>query len=186
LFRILQWHYPQFMETLKFQMTSRRKFERLAASNPDTLTDLERAGRFLYLQRPAFGGKVAGRNFGVDSAGTARVDVTKLGPLLEGIHDRLAGVVVECLPSGDFIERYESPGRPDLLGLWRRTMAPEFSCARTSFAWPCGCRRSRAGLSVNDVPELREVFARSAIDALHDFRRQMVRRRGNHRHRARS
>jgi hypothetical protein len=33
-----------------FQVTSRREFERLAASNPDTLTDLERAGRFLYLQ----------------------------------------------------------------------------------------------------------------------------------------
>jgi site-specific DNA-adenine methylase len=64
LFRILQRHYPQFMETLKFQIASRREFERLVASNPDTLTDLERAGRFLYLQRLAFGGKVAGRNFG--------------------------------------------------------------------------------------------------------------------------
>src|SRR6516165_9834328 len=53
-------HYPQFMETLKFQITSRAEFERLAASNADTLTDLERAGRFLYLQRLAFGGKVAG------------------------------------------------------------------------------------------------------------------------------
>jgi DNA adenine methylase len=47
LFRILQRHYPQFMETLKFQITSRREFDRLAASKPDTLTDLERAGRFL-------------------------------------------------------------------------------------------------------------------------------------------
>ena len=49
LFRILQRHYPQFMETLKFQITSRAEFERLVASNADTLTDLERAGRFLYL-----------------------------------------------------------------------------------------------------------------------------------------
>jgi DNA adenine methylase len=56
LFRILQRHYPQFMETLKFQIASRREFERLLACNPDTLTDLERAGRFLYLQRLAFGG----------------------------------------------------------------------------------------------------------------------------------
>src|SRR3979490_785819 len=60
LFRILQRHYPQFMETLKFQIASRREFERLIACKPDTLTDLERAGRFLYLQRLAFGGKVAG------------------------------------------------------------------------------------------------------------------------------
>jgi DNA adenine methylase len=54
------------METLKFQITSRREFERLAACNPDTPTDLERAGRFLYLQRLSFGGKVAGRNFGIE------------------------------------------------------------------------------------------------------------------------
>jgi hypothetical protein len=90
-FRILQRHYPQFMETLKFQIASRREFERLAATNADTLTDLERAGRFLYLQRLAFGGKVAGRNFGVDSGGPSRFDVTKLGPLLEEIHERLVG-----------------------------------------------------------------------------------------------
>lgn len=66
LFRILQRHYPQFMETLKFQLTSRREFERLAATRPETLTDLERAARFIYLQKTAFGGKVSGRNFGVD------------------------------------------------------------------------------------------------------------------------
>jgi DNA adenine methylase len=46
LFRILQRHYPQFMETLKFQIASRREFERLLACNPHTLTELERAGRF--------------------------------------------------------------------------------------------------------------------------------------------
>jgi DNA adenine methylase len=57
LFRILQRHYPQFMESLKFQIASRAEFERLLASNPDTLTDLEWAGCFLYLQRLAFGGK---------------------------------------------------------------------------------------------------------------------------------
>src|ERR1700722_10746732 len=33
LFRILQRHYPQFMETLKFQIASRREFDRLLASN---------------------------------------------------------------------------------------------------------------------------------------------------------
>ncbi len=108
-FRILQRHYPQFMETLKFQIASRAEFERLAACNPDTLTDLERAARFLYLQRLAFGGKVSGRSFGVDSSGPSRFDVTKLGPVLDAIHDRLAGVVIECLSWRDFVDRYDSP-----------------------------------------------------------------------------
>lgn len=110
LFRILQRHYPQFMETLRFQITSRREYERLVKVDPSTLTDLERAARFLYLQRLAFGGKVSGRNFGVDKTSGARFNLLKLAPLLEDIHERLAGVVIECLPWRTFIERYDRPG----------------------------------------------------------------------------
>ena len=110
LFRILQRHYPQFMDTLRFQITSRREYERLVRVDSTTLTDLERAARFLYLQRLAFGGKVSGRNFGVDKTSGARFNLLKLAPLLEDIHDRLAGVVIECLPWRTFIERYDRPG----------------------------------------------------------------------------
>jgi len=170
LFRILQRHYPQFMETLKFQIASRREFERLLASNPDTLTDLERAGRFLYLQRLAFGGKVAGRSFGVDSNGPSRFDVMKLGPLLEEIHERLAGVVIECLPWSDFVERYDSPTTLFYLdppywgseadygaGVFKRV---EFIRLASRLSEITG----RFILSVNDVPETREIFARFSIE----------------------
>jgi len=57
LFRILQRHYVPFLEMMWFQITTRAEFERLTATDPETLTDLERAARFLYLQRTAFGGK---------------------------------------------------------------------------------------------------------------------------------
>ncbi len=39
LFRILQRHYPQFLDTIRFQITSRAEFERLVKTDPDTLTD---------------------------------------------------------------------------------------------------------------------------------------------------
>lgn len=110
LFRILQRHYPQFMEVLRFQITSRREYERLLKVDATTLTDLERAARFLYLQRLAFGGKVSGRNFGVDKTSGARFNLLKLATMLEDIHERLAGVVIECLPWRTFIERYDRPG----------------------------------------------------------------------------
>ncbi|MGJ4882978.1 DNA adenine methylase [Bradyrhizobium sp. HKCCYLRH1065] len=172
LFRILQRHYPQFLETLKFQVTSRAEFERLAAANSDTLTDLERAARFLYLQRLAFGGKVAGRNFGVEPIGPARFDVTKLGPLLEAIHERLAGVVIECLSWADFIARYDGPGTlfyldPPYWGCEADYGAGVFS--RDDFARLAQRLGGIAGkfmLSVNDVPETREVFADYAIEAV--------------------
>lgn len=110
LFRILQRHYPQFMDTLRFQITSRREFGRLSQTNPATLTDLERAARFLYLQRLAFGGKVKGQTFGVVPSGTARFNLLKLGPQLEEIHERLSGVVIENMDWVEFIRRYDRPG----------------------------------------------------------------------------
>jgi DNA adenine methylase len=79
------------------------------ATDPTTLTDLELAARFLYLQRLAFGGKVDGRSFGVDATSGARFNITKLVPMLEDVHDRLSGVTIERLPYQRFIERYDSP-----------------------------------------------------------------------------
>jgi DNA adenine methylase len=162
LFRILQRHYPQFIETLKYQITSRREFERLVACDSSTLTDLERAGRFLYLQRLAFGG--------VDVTGSARFDVTRLGPLLEAIHERLAGVVIECLPWQDFIARYDTAHTlfyldPPYYGSEGDYGAGVFS--RADFLRLAVCLSNISGkfiLSVNDVPEMREVFGRFIVE----------------------
>lgn len=65
LFRILQRHYVAFIDMLRYQIASRAEFERLIGVDADTLTDLERAARFLYLQRLTFGGKIQNRSYGV-------------------------------------------------------------------------------------------------------------------------
>lgn len=165
LFRILQRHYPQFMETLKFQITSRREFERLKACDPSTLTDLERAARFLYLQRLAFGGKVTGRNYGVDTGGSARFNVTRLGPLLEEIHERLAGVQIENLLWSDFIDRYDAPGTlfymdPPYFGCEADYGKDVFSSSDFErIAARMGDIKGRFMISLNDTPEVRSIFA---------------------------
>ncbi|MBO9457962.1 DNA adenine methylase [Labrenzia sp. R5_0] len=164
LFRILQRHYPQFLDCLKFQITSRREFERLQKVDPSTLTDLERAARFLYLQRTAFGGKVVKQSFGVRGDGAASFNLLKLAPMLEDVHERLAGVIIENLPFQDFIERYD---RPDAL---LYCDPPYFGCetdygtgmfSRSDFAALAGQLRSIKGkalVSINDTPEIRNVF----------------------------
>ncbi len=106
-FRVLQRHYPPLMDLLRFRFTCRAEFERLNATDPTTLTDLERAARFLYLQRLTFGGKVAGRSFGVSPGLPGRFDVTKLGEVLTALNERLAGVIIENLPYADLIARYD-------------------------------------------------------------------------------
>ncbi|WP_043062083.1 DNA adenine methylase [Brucella anthropi] len=165
LFHILQRHYPQFMDTLRFQISSRREFERLKVSDPTTLTDLERAARFLYLQRLTFGGKVAGRSFGVDQTRGARFNLTSLAPLLQDVHERLSSVVIENLDWQDFIDRYDrletlfylDPpywGSEDYYGkeLFRRDQY-EVMAERL------GRIKGRFILSINDVPEIRSIFA---------------------------
>lgn len=166
LFRVLQRHYPQFMDTLRFQITSRREFERLRASDPATLTDLERAARFLYLQRLAFGGKVAGRTFGVDPSGPARFNLTKLAPMLEDVHERLSGVVIEHLDWLEFIGRYDRPKTlfyldPPYFGSEGDYGRDLFS--RDQFALLADTLAGIQGrfiLSINDVPQIRELFGR--------------------------
>lgn len=165
LFRILQRHYPQFMETLKFQIASRREFERLIRCDVTTLTDLERAARFLYLQRLAFGGKVAGRSFGVDGQGSSRFNVTKIGSVLEDIHERLAGVVIENLDWRDFLDRYDREGAlfyldPPYYGSEDDYGKDVF--ARGDFAQMAARLARLKGrfiLSLNDHPEVRATFA---------------------------
>lgn len=165
LFRILQEHYPYFIDLLKWRLTSRADFERLMKTDPETLTDLHRAARFLYLQRLAFGGKVAGRTFGVDPSSPARFDVTKLEPMLADVHERLAGVIIERLPYGDFIARYDRPGTLFYLD------PPYWNCetdygadvfSREDFARLASQLAGLQGkflLSINDTPGVRETFA---------------------------
>jgi len=99
-----------FIDFLKFQITSRREFERLVKIDPTTLTDLERAARFIYLQKTAFGGKVRAQTFGVEKDKPARFNAMRMEAILESVYERLAGVIIENLPWQNLIERYDREG----------------------------------------------------------------------------
>ncbi len=172
LFRILQRHYRAFRMTIEWQLTTRADFERLTCIDPDTLTDLERAARFLYLQRTAFGGKPSGRNFGVSVGSPGRFDLAKLGPMLEDVHARLSGVIIECLPYGRFIERYDRAGT--LFYVDPPYWGGESDYGKGMFAREDFARlaeqlqgiQGRFVLSINDRPEIREMFAWADIQAV--------------------
>lgn len=164
LFRILQRHYPQFLDVLRFQLTTRTEFNRLVDTKPDTLTDLERAARFLYLQRTAFGGKVSGRNFGVSKERPGRFNLTTLEPDLEDLHSRLSGVVIECLDYSEFITRYDGPSTffyldPPYWGCeddYGKEMFSREQFGRMADQLRQG--KARFLMSINDVPDVRKVF----------------------------
>ncbi len=165
LFRILQNHYQAFLDMLRWQLSSRAEFDRLNGQDPERLTDLQRAARFLYLQRLAFGGKIAGRNFGVAASGPARFDVSKLEPILAAAHERLAGVWVECLPWETFLDRWDRPEA--LFFLDPPYWDSEHYYGAGVFAKDdygrladrLGRLRGRFLMTINDVPEIRAIFS---------------------------
>lgn len=169
LFRILQEHYVAFLDLLRFQITTQAGFERLVAVDPETLTDLQRAARFLFLQRTAFGGKVSGRNFGISIDRPARFNLTTLEPDLEALHERLSGVTVTCMDFAAFIDRIDRPGvlfylDPPYFGCEDDYGRALFSRDRfEDLAEQLGRLKGRFILSLNDVPEVREIFGRFQI-----------------------
>lgn len=172
LFRVLQRHYQAFLDMMRWQITTREGFNRLCRTDPDTLTDLERAARFFYLQRTGFGGKVKGRVFGVQADRSARFDITRLAPQLEDLHARLAGVVIECLPFAEFIRRYDRPETlfyldPPYYGCEGDYGAALFERADFErLAAVLKTVRGRFILSLNDRPEVRKIFAGLEMEAV--------------------
>ncbi|HEY0116300.1 MAG TPA: DNA adenine methylase [Allosphingosinicella sp.] len=167
-FRILQRHYVAFLDMLRFQLTSRVEFERLRATNPETLTDLERAARFLYLQCTTYGGLREGV-FGLRPHRPGRFDVTRLQPALEDLHERLAGVTIERLPFDDLMRRYDRPEAlffidPPYWGIEGLYGKELFS--RADYETLRARLRQLAGsfiLTINDKPEVREFFAEFTV-----------------------
>lgn len=172
LFRVVQRHRDALLDLLAYQLTSRAEFDRLRRVDPTTLTDLERAARFIVLQRATFGGKVASRTFGISVGRKASVDVVSLAAEIRALHARLAGVWIDHLPFDEFIRRYDRPGSlfycdPPYWGTEDYYGADLFP--RENFEQLARTLRDLKGrfiLSLNDVPQVRELFAWADVTAV--------------------
>ncbi|MFT8898314.1 MAG: DNA adenine methylase [Acetobacter sp.] len=161
LFRILQRHYVALTDELRWQVTSREHFERLRETPAESLTDIERAIRFLYVQRLAFGGQVNGRSF---NTGSARFDVVRLLPQLEAVHERLSSVTIECRPYADILTRYDGPDVLFYLDppYWGTEDYYDAPFSREDFAVLADILRGVSGvflMSLNDCDGVRETFS---------------------------
>ncbi|QOD81909.1 DNA adenine methylase [Chromobacterium haemolyticum] len=108
LYRVVQHHLEEFVRQFKWALSSRQVFEWMQCTRPETLTDIQRAARFFYLQHHAFGGKVEGQTFGTATTAPT-VNLLRLEENLSAAHLRLAGVTIEHLSWSGCIERYDRP-----------------------------------------------------------------------------
>lgn len=59
LYRVVKHHLEEFLRQFKNAMVSRQLFEWAKETPPDVLTDIQRAARYMYIQKLSFGAKVA-------------------------------------------------------------------------------------------------------------------------------
>jgi len=107
LYRVVKHHLEELHKQLKWMLCSRQNWEWAKSTPVETLTDIQRAARFLYLQKQAFGGKVAGQTFGTSTTHRPRFNIFTMEQDLADAHYRLAHTTIEHLDWKRLIEKYD-------------------------------------------------------------------------------
>ncbi len=109
LYRVVKHHLEEFVRQFKWALTSRKMYEWHQVTPPETLTDIQRAARFFYLQKMAFGGKVDGQTFGTATTSPPRLNLLRIEEDLSQAHLRLTRTYIEHLPWHRIVEKYDRP-----------------------------------------------------------------------------
>jgi DNA adenine methylase len=109
LYRVVQHHLEEFGRQFKWALSSRQVFEWEQMKAPETLTDIQRAARFYYLQKHSFGARVDGQSYGTATTSGPRLNLLRIEEDLSQAHLRLHGVQVENLPWQEVVARYDRP-----------------------------------------------------------------------------
>jgi DNA adenine methylase len=168
--KVLQRHYVEFVNFMRWHVTTRTEFDRLKNTDTETLTDIERAAKFFYLQKLSFGGKVAGRSYGYSPKERGRFDITRIEANLEELHERLAGVQIENLGYADFMQRYDRASTLFYLDPPYFNNENDYGknvFSKADFEKLAKLLFSIQGkfiLSLNDTPEVRQIFKAFVIE----------------------
>lgn len=105
--RVCQRHPAELIRTLSNQPPSRQVFHWHQQQPVELLTDIERAARFLYLQKNTWGGRRDRRHFHYGVTKRSNYSPSRLGPRIEEAASRLSEVLLENLPYEEVLERYD-------------------------------------------------------------------------------
>ncbi|NHB86300.1 DNA adenine methylase [Photorhabdus tasmaniensis] len=162
LYRVIKHHLEEFVRQFKWALVSRQIYKWLQITPEETLTDIQRAARFYYLQKQAFGGKVAEHTFGTSTTSPPRFNLLRIEEELSMAHLRLARTIIENMNWAQCVQRYDRPhtlfycdppywgteGYGIDFGLENYDLLAEL--AHTI--------RGKMVISVNDIPEMRKAF----------------------------
>jgi DNA adenine methylase len=164
LYRIIKYHLEEFCKQFKWILTAREEYERFKKENPETLTDIQRAARFYYLQRCGYGGNVDRFNFTSSKTSRPRINLLRLEENLSEAHLRLTRAWIENLPYQKIMPKFDTedaffyldPPYWDCEDYYGKGIfnKDDYYNLRDLFK----NMKGKFILSINDVPETREIF----------------------------
>ena len=97
LYRVIKHHLDEFVRQFRWALVSRQIYRWMKDTPEETLTDIQRAARFFYLQKQALGGKVADHTFGTTTTSAPRLNLLRIEEELPLAHLRLSRTTIEHL-----------------------------------------------------------------------------------------
>ncbi len=169
LYRVVQNRLEEFVRQFKWSLSSRETFKWLQDTPPETLTDIQRAARFFYLQQHCFGGKVEGQTWGTATTAPP-VNLLRIEEMLSAAHLRLAAAQIERLDWIKCVERYDQPHTFFYMD------PPYLETEGYGVPFPVGeyekmasmmrSLQGKAIVSINDHPTIREIFSGFQLEEL--------------------
>lgn len=169
LYRVVKHHLEEFVRQFKWALSSRELFRWLQDTPPETLTDVQRAARFYYLQQQCFGGKVQGQTWGTATTAPP-VNLLRIEEQLSAAHLRLSSTYIERLDWKECMRRYDREHSFFYLD------PPYYETEGYGVDFPFGeyvamadvMRRlaGKAMVSINDHPAIRECFTGFHMESL--------------------
>ena len=169
LYRVVKHHLEEFVRQFKWALSSREVFKWLQDTPPETLTDVQRAARFYYLQHQCFGAKLEGQTWGTATTAPP-VNLLRIEEQLSAAHLRLASTYIERLDWRECMRRYDRPHSFFYLDppYWQTEGygVPFPFDQYQQMAEALRGLQGKAIVSINDHPDIRECFAGFHMETL--------------------
>lgn len=169
LYRVVKNHLEEFVRQFKYALSSRDVFKWLQDTPPHTLTDIQRAARFFYLQQAAFGGKVDNQSWGTATTAPP-VNLLRIEENLSAAHLRLASAFIENMDWLKLMEKYDRPHTFFYLDppYWETEgYGVDFGIEQyEKMASMLRSLKGKAIVSLNDHPDIRRIFDGFEIDTV--------------------
>lgn len=170
MYRVVKHHLDEFVRQFRWALTSRELYKWLQITPAETLTDIQRAARFYYLQKLSFGGRVNSQSFGTATTSAPRLNLLRIEEDLSQAHLRLARTYVEHLEWQECVSKYDREHTlfycdPPYWGT--EGYGIDFDLDQyDQLARLAKTIKGRMIISVNDIPEMRKAFDGLAIDTV--------------------